>query len=695
MDTSRDFILERITSRAITPGEFNYDKMQAPPLSMLLSPYDIQELHIIATSLKLSAKPQEKYKLIDNVMRNRGFVKMAAGTNRIAYRHPEDTSFLIKIATDNIGMGDNPAEYRNQFIFKPFVTKCFEVSPCGTIGVFERVDPIISREEFLSVAGDIFTVINEWFIGEYVLADFGSNFFMNWGIRHGFGPVLLDYPYMYKIDGDKLYCRAPNPNSATGRCDGVIDYDAGYNYLRCTKCGVKYRAKELEKKIKNKEIFVKGESTMKFVVKSGFKGNDKERNEAMLNSNNGSFYGRSEVSSVKEKPHINKFHEVKHEEPEVKTEPFITDSTAKHVVEEKPVSEVKPTTRKRMSVNGASETSVKISPISFGEHTAPKTDNGSPLKNIEKLCKDLVENFKAIELNSIRKEAVDRIVSVFGTILDSIDVDDVDTIVDLCNSLIGIVSDETDVISKFAENKLPFILTSENIKSYISKYYTTSVQFEKDEKDNPVFTIRLKTEDDGDGAEILKEYFDIGIGDIRDLLIEMDNEEKDTETCTESKTLGKDDYTMIKAKIGHLNDVLIDCEPKKVIFLIDNDGQYITDDNNNIYVVGNIDSKDVDSVRVVSEAWLQNVIDMADNNSSDEPSETENEVEENTEVVNSNLETRKVVRGDMFNTSAEIETEIVEEKPEYSEAEVIDASKEFCEKLKNDMMSSNDDSKGE
>ena len=152
---------------------------------------------------------------------------------------------------------------------------------------------------------------------------------------------------------------------------------------------------------------------------------------------------------------------------------------------------------------------------------------------------------------------------------------------------------------------------------------------------------------------------------------------------------------MIKAKIGHLNDVLIDCEPKKVIFLIDNDGQYITDDNNNIYVVGNIDSKDVDSVRVVSEAWLQNVIDMADNNSSDEPSETENEVEENTEVVNSNLETRKVVRGDMFNTSAEIETEIVEEKPEYSEAEVIDASKEFCEKLKNDMMSSNDDSKGE
>jgi hypothetical protein len=688
MDTSRDFILDRITSRAITPGEFNYDKMQAPPLSMLLSPYDIQELHRIATSLKLSAKPQEKYKLIDNVMRNRGFVKMAAGTNRIAYRHPEDTSFLIKIATDNIGMGDNPAEYRNQFIFKPFVTKCFEVSPCGTVGVFERVDPIISREEFLSVAGDIFTVINEWFIGEYVLADFGSNFFMNWGIRHGFGPVLLDYPYMYKIDGDKLYCRAPNPNSPTGRCDGVIDYDAGYNYLRCTKCGVKYRAKELEKKIKSKEIFVKGETKMKFVVKSGFKGNDKERNEAMLNSNNGSFYGRSEVSSVKEKPHINKFHEVKQEPEVVEKEPIVIDST-ETVVEEKPAVEVKPTTRKRMSVNGASETSGKISPISFGERTAPKADNGSPLKNIEKLCKDLVENFKAIELDSVRKEAVDRISSVFDVILESADAD---TIVALCNTLAGVLLDGADNVSKLAENKLPFILASENIKSFISKFYATSVGFEKDEEDVPTFAVSINADVDNENSEIFKEYFDIDIKDISDLIKEMGYEDEENG----SEPSGKDDYTMIKAKIGYLNDVLIDCKAEKVIFLIDNDGQYITDENNNIYVVGNIDSKDVDSVRVVSEAWLQSVIDIAHDNSSDEPSETENEMEEDTEVVeNSNLETRKVVRGDMFNTSAEIETEIVEEEPEYSEAEVVDASKEFCEKLKNDMMSSNDDSKGE
>ena len=35
------------------------------------------------------------------------------------------------------------------------------------------------------------------------MADIGTNFFMNWGIRPGFGPVLLDYPYVYELDGNK------------------------------------------------------------------------------------------------------------------------------------------------------------------------------------------------------------------------------------------------------------------------------------------------------------------------------------------------------------------------------------------------------------------------------------------------------------------------------------------------------------
>lgn len=265
MELTRQALIDRVQSKVTSIEDFNYDKLVAPPLSMLLSSYDIDALYNIATSIRYSGNPQLKYNKIDEIMKARGFVKLSAGTNRIVYRHLESTDFVVKVAADAIGIHDNPKEFENQFIFKPFVTKVFEVSPCGTVGVFERVNPITSREEFLSVADDIYDVINEWFIGKYVLADIGTKFFMNWGIRTystgkegsvAFGPVLLDFPYVYELDGNKLYCSAVDHNSETGKCGGVIDYDDGFNFLRCTKCGVRYRVKELSKKIKNNEIII-------------------------------------------------------------------------------------------------------------------------------------------------------------------------------------------------------------------------------------------------------------------------------------------------------------------------------------------------------------------------------------------------------------------------------------------------------
>ena len=275
MELTRQALIDRCQSKVTSIEEFNYDMLTAPPLSMLLSQFDIDKLYYIATSVKYSGNPQKKYKAIDDIMRSRGFTKLAAGTNRITYRFNESNEFVVKVAADAVGIGDNPREFKNQFIFKPFVTKVFEVSPCGTVGVFERVNPITSREEFLSVADDIYDVINEWFIGKYIMADIGTKFFMNWGIRHynsfregsvAFGPVLLDFPYVYELDGSKLYCSAVDFTSETGRCGGLIDYDDGFNFLVCTKCGVKYRVKELAKKIKDNEIVItkKGRSrTMK------------------------------------------------------------------------------------------------------------------------------------------------------------------------------------------------------------------------------------------------------------------------------------------------------------------------------------------------------------------------------------------------------------------------------------------------
>lgn len=170
-------------SKDKSPLDFQFESLVAPPLLSLITMEDINKLNKIAKSIKYSSKIELKLQEIDKIMRNRGFVKFHAGTNRIVYRPLEVPNIIVKIAIDRVGLRDNPDEYNNQFLLKPFVTKVFEVSPCGTIGSFERVQPITSRAEFLSLADDIFELINNKIIGEYILEDIGTSYFMNWGIR--------------------------------------------------------------------------------------------------------------------------------------------------------------------------------------------------------------------------------------------------------------------------------------------------------------------------------------------------------------------------------------------------------------------------------------------------------------------------------------------------------------------------------
>ena len=286
-------ILSILYSKERSPLEFNFDSLYMRSMLNFITYQDIQELHNIATSIRYSSKITLKYKMIDDIMTRRGFKKFHAGTNRVVYSYLEDKSFVAKIAIDRIGMGDNPSEYRNQFILKPFVTKVFEVSPCGTIAFVERVEPITSRAEFLSVADDVFDLLNKQILGEYVLEDIGTKYFMNYGLRMGgFGPVLLDYPYLFKLDGNKLYC---NQLLETGQmCGGVIDYDVGFNDLRCTCCNKKYLATELQKAKENKLIVVKGDNDVNLNIRLKRGGNlvatinsDRETETIIINKKRG------------------------------------------------------------------------------------------------------------------------------------------------------------------------------------------------------------------------------------------------------------------------------------------------------------------------------------------------------------------------------------------------------------------------
>jgi len=263
-------VLDILKAKRMSPMEDHFERICLPyPMTFYLSPQDIEALRKIATSVKLAGKIREKYKMIDNIMRARGFKRFAAGTNRVVYSFYEDTSFLVKIAVDRVGMQDNPMEYQNQFFLKPYVSKMFCISPCGTVGFAERVIPIKNIGEFKEIASDVFDILVTKFLGKYVVEDVGTKYFMNWGIRIGHGPVLLDYPYVYKLDGKKLYCNE-YLQDFNCICNGEIDYNSGFNHLVCNRCGKIYLAVDLRDDTPdNKKIIAKGGYSMKVQLVRG------------------------------------------------------------------------------------------------------------------------------------------------------------------------------------------------------------------------------------------------------------------------------------------------------------------------------------------------------------------------------------------------------------------------------------------
>ena len=246
---SRVTTLEQIMMAAQPKREFDFDKLSTIPIGCLLSSQDIAELIGIATSIRYNASIHRKYEAMDAVMGRRGFVKAHSGTNRRIYRFLEDPSFVAKVAVDKVGMQDSPQEYVHQIKFQPFCCKIFEVHPSGIVAFVEKVNPITSLEEMLSVADDVFNMMITKIVGKYVIDDLGTKTFMNFGVRPFFGPVILDFPYVYELDPDRLICRHKiiDPFGKEVVCNGEIDIIPGFNGYRCLKCGREYKAIDLGK----------------------------------------------------------------------------------------------------------------------------------------------------------------------------------------------------------------------------------------------------------------------------------------------------------------------------------------------------------------------------------------------------------------------------------------------------------------
>ena len=272
-ESERVNILEKILfSGTITPIEFEWEQL-SPDVNIyqLLTQEDIDYMKNIITSPRYAGNSRLRLSKLDEVMKFRNFIKFAGGTNRIVYTHPSAPNMVFKVAVDAVGIRDNPSEYYNQKLLKPFCTKVFQCSSCGTIASFQKVDRITSEEEFFSIIDDYVSLLEVLIDGKHIYDDIGTKYFMNYGIWKGKGLVILDFPYMYEIDGKKLICK--NILDDGSICNGDIDYDKGFNTIICTKCGRIYRAGDLAKTPESGSSItkMKGAARMKFSLRRGDK----------------------------------------------------------------------------------------------------------------------------------------------------------------------------------------------------------------------------------------------------------------------------------------------------------------------------------------------------------------------------------------------------------------------------------------
>ncbi len=249
---ARADLLTRLYLASRPPMDFNFDFMQCPfRIENLLSYTDIMDIHTIIHSVRYMGNAEKRVNNIDSIMRKRNFRKLHAGTNRTVYLFLDDASFVAKVPIDKNGETDNLAENENQYLIKPYCTKMFQTTQTGSVSFSERVQPITSLEEFLSVADDIFNLLVYKILGDYVIDDAGASRFMNYGLRNGFGPVLLDYPKVFKLDGNKLKCRSMISGHI---CNGDIDFDDTFDFIRCKVCGALYPARDLASYVKEGKI---------------------------------------------------------------------------------------------------------------------------------------------------------------------------------------------------------------------------------------------------------------------------------------------------------------------------------------------------------------------------------------------------------------------------------------------------------
>ena len=217
-----------------------FEELQSPVhINDIFTMAEQHQLNEIARNIRGQFSEHEKDMLFNQIMTSKGFTRFTSGTNRIMYSLPQYPQLLFKVAYDIAGCSDSPREFVNQQLFKPFVPKVIEVNSLGNIAINERVIAFSRLDQFCNCAkgpnGIYYIIRNVLIQGKYALSDIGIKNWANWGYREGFGPVLLDFPYVYEIDPNKVWCT--NITKEGTQCTGKYQYDDKFDKIVCSKCG--------------------------------------------------------------------------------------------------------------------------------------------------------------------------------------------------------------------------------------------------------------------------------------------------------------------------------------------------------------------------------------------------------------------------------------------------------------------------
>lgn len=223
-----------------------YDSWQSPPLARWFTPQDIKFIEDVAVSPTLTTHPIEKYHLLDEFMESRGFKTEIGGTNRRFYSSVEFPQFGAKISTSLEGFKNNKDEYNVQHVLKPYCTKVYDVTQSGAIAL-DEVSLRIDKDSIIDYGDQIFDILDIVFRRRKIaMTDVGIATPKQWVIRRNFGPILCDFPSVVILDPKKCYCtRRVKRHGIEMPCNGLIDFDLGFNKMECTVCGQKYEIKSL------------------------------------------------------------------------------------------------------------------------------------------------------------------------------------------------------------------------------------------------------------------------------------------------------------------------------------------------------------------------------------------------------------------------------------------------------------------